>query len=243
MTRDLRSHLPGDLQAPFTRPAGATEVLLVRHGSAAHQGLTSPDGPDVLEGQADPPLTPAGAAQAEAVARRLGQMAVDGVFVTSLRRTQQTAAPLAEALGLEPEVVADLREISLGELEGDEFERRRQAGDPVLARAFAEQRWDVIPGAESMHSFAQRVSRGLKRVADVVGPDAAAVAIVHGGVVAELCHQVTGSDRFAFVHVENASITTLLRTDEGRWRLRTFNDTAHLVEQPDRQRGEQPRSS
>jgi 2,3-bisphosphoglycerate-dependent phosphoglycerate mutase len=243
VTADHRPDLPGDLQAPFTRPSGATEVLLVRHGSAAHQGMTSPDGSDGLEGQADPPLTPAGAAQAEAVARRLGWISFDGLFVTSLRRTHQTAAPLAEALELEPEVVADLREISLGELEGDEFERRRQAGDAVLARAFAEQRWDVIPGAESMDSFALRVRRGLERVAGVVGPDAGAVAVVHGGVIAELCHQVTRSDRFAFVHVENASITTLLRTGDGQWRLRGFNDTAHLAGHPDRQRGEQSCSS
>jgi probable phosphoglycerate mutase len=220
--------LPGDLQAPFTRPAGATEVVLVRHGSAEHQSTSSPDGPDLLDGQADPPLSPAGAAQARTAARRLERSAVDRLFVTSLRRTHQTAEPLAEALGLHPEVVRDLREVALGDLEGDEFERRRRAGDAVLARVFAARRWDVIPGAEPMDLFAQRVRRGLERVADTTGPDASAVAVVHGGVIAEICHQVTGSDRFAFVHVESASFTTLLRTREGRWRLRTFNDTAHL---------------
>lgn len=55
---------------------------------------------------------------------------------------------------------------------------------------------------------------------------------MHGGVIAELCHQVTGSDRFAFVHVENASITTLIRTGEGTWRLRSFNDTSHVATSP-----------
>jgi 2,3-bisphosphoglycerate-dependent phosphoglycerate mutase len=229
---ERHSDLPGDLQAPFTRPAGATEVLLIRHGSAAHQGVESSRGPDTLEGQADPPLTPVGMAQAEALARRVRRIAVDGIFVSSLRRTHQTAAPLAMALGLEPEAVTDLREISLGEFEGDEFERRRLGGDALLARAFAEQSWDVIPGAESMDLFAHRVRRGLERIAGAVGPDAVAVAVVHGGVIAELCHQVTGSDRFAFVHVENASITTLIRTGLGSWRLRSFNDTSHVETSP-----------
>ena len=186
----------------------------------------------MLEGQADPSLSPGGTAQADMVAQRLRGRTVDALFVTPLRRTHQTAAPLARACGLEPAVVADLREISLGELEGEEFERRRAAGDAVLAQAFAAQRWDVIPGAEPMDLFAERVRRGLDRISDRVGPDATAVAVVHGGVVAELCSQVTGSERFAFVHVENASITTLLRTGEGRWRLRSFNDTAHLSSQP-----------
>jgi hypothetical protein len=41
VTSDRCSDLLGNLQAPFIRPAGATEVLLVRHRSAAYQGLTS----------------------------------------------------------------------------------------------------------------------------------------------------------------------------------------------------------
>ncbi|MCZ2811649.1 histidine phosphatase family protein [Modestobacter sp. VKM Ac-2979] len=225
--------VPADLQAPFLRPDRATEVVLVRHGSAEHRVAPSPGGDGAIEGQADSPLTAAGVVQARAVARRLAPVAVDRLFVTTLQRTHQTAAPLAEALELSPEVVADLREVSLGVLEGGEFERRRRAGDTVLAEAFAAQRWDVIPGAESMDAFAQRVRRGLERVAEVTGPDATAVAVVHGGVIAELCHQVTGSERFAFIHVENASFTTLIRSSGGVWRLRSFNDTTHLVGQPD----------
>lgn len=228
MASDSRPGPPGDLQAPFVRPAGATEVLLVRHGSSEHRRNSSTDHPELLDGQADPPLSSAGVAQAKAVARRLSRGVVDHLFVTSLQRTWQTAEPLAEALGLEPRVVPDLREVALGDLEGDEFERRRRLGDPLLGRAYRAQRWDVIPGAEPMGLFAERVRRGLKYVVDTAGPDAAAVAVVHGGVIAEICHLVTGSDRFAFVDVENGSFTRLLRTREGTWRLRGFNETAHL---------------
>jgi probable phosphoglycerate mutase len=228
-------HQPGfgrDLQAPFARPFGATEVVLVRHGSSDHQVAFSAHGPAGPEGQADPPLSAAGVGQARLVAARLSSMPVDRIFATSLQRTQQTAAPLAAALQLTPEVVPDLREVSLGVLEGGEFERRRRAGDDVLAAAFINQRWDVIPGAEPMDAFAQRARRGLEHVAQATGPDATAVAVVHGGVIAELCHQVTGSERFAFVHVENASFTTLLRSSMGAWHLRSFNDTAHLLAAP-----------
>jgi len=58
------------------------------------------------------------------------------------------------------------------------------------------------------------------------------VTVAHGGVIAEGCHQVTGSEGFAFVQVENASFTTLIRMPDGRWRLRSFNDNAHLLNQP-----------
>ena len=218
----------GDLQAPFVRPSGATEILLVRHGSATEGQSASPVSPHRSDGHADPCLSAAGTAQARAIARRVARLPVDRLFVTTLRRTQQTAEPISDALRLAPEVVHDLREVGLGDLEGDEFEKRRLAGDPVLTQAYATQRWDVIPGAEPMAVFAERVRRGLEHLARATGPDATAVAVVHGGVIAELCHQVTGSDRFAFINVENASITMLLRTAAGRWRLRSFNDTAHL---------------
>ena len=48
--------------------------------------------------------------------------------------------------GLEPVVVPDLREVSLGEWEGGEFRIRMAEGDPVALQAVAEERWEVIPG-------------------------------------------------------------------------------------------------
>ena len=53
--------------------------------------------------------------------------------------------------------------------------------------------------------------------------------MVHGGIVAEACRQATGSEPFAFINVDNASITRLVRLATGRWLLLGFNDTAHLA--------------
>ena len=54
-------------------------------------------------------------------------------------------------------------------------------------------------------------------------------AVVHGGVIGELCHQATGSRPFAFIHADNASISRLVVFPGGRKLLRSFNDSAHLV--------------
>src|SRR3954449_5046943 len=88
--------MPRDFQRPFVLPEGATEVLLVRHGSSGRQPHV--DGLDLVDGQNDPPLDEAGLRQAEAVSMRLAQWRADQLFVTPLRRTRQTAAPLAERL-------------------------------------------------------------------------------------------------------------------------------------------------
>jgi probable phosphoglycerate mutase len=213
-------------QHAWALPDNATEVLLVRHG--ASQAAVPGEPFELLEGHADPPLAPEGRAQAEAVAARLAADPPDALFVTPLQRTAQTAAPLTAATGLQPVVIGGLREVNLGEWEGGELRIRTAKGDPLVARIFGEQRWDVIPGAEPMEGFAQRVREGLLEVVEATGPGRRAAAVVHGGVIGELCRQATGAPRLAFVHAENTSISRVVVFGDGRWLLRTFNDTAHL---------------
>ena len=213
-------------QRAFTLPPDATEVVLLRHGASAHAvpGVRFP----LVNGQGDPPLAPEGEAQALAAAERLAEEAVAGLFVTPLRRTAQTAAPLAERLDVEPVVLPELCEVHLGEWEGGEYRIRAANGDPLIRRVIEEERWDLIPGAESPEAVAARARAGVETVVSAVGPGAIGVAVVHGGIVGELCRQATGSRPFAFIHADNASITRLVVFADGRWLLRSFNDTTHL---------------
>lgn len=213
-------------QRRFAPPPGSTQVVLVRHGASAHAVAGKPF--DLLDGHADPPLAPEGREQARAVAERLAPERPAALFVTPLQRTSETAAPLAEATGLEPVAVPDLREVMLGDWEGGELRIRASQGDPLFLRMLAEERWDVIPNAEPMDDFAARVRRGFEAIVERVGPDATAVAVVHGGVIGELCRQATDSRPFAFVHADNCSITRLSVLARGRWLLHRFNDAAHL---------------
>jgi probable phosphoglycerate mutase len=216
-----------DYQGAFMLPPGATEVILARHGSSAQFDPSAPF--DLIGGQSDPPLAPRGHAQSAALASRLAQEPIVALFITTLRRTAETAAPLATQLGLAPIVVPDLREVHLGDWELDGgFTLRRADRDPIRERVLEEEEWGLIPGGEDLRSLGDRVRLGLERVADEVGPDRVGVAIAHGGVIAEACHQITQSRPFAFFATENCSITRLIRSREGRWTLQTFNDTAHL---------------
>lgn len=124
--------------------------------------------------------------------------------------------------------VPELREVALGEYEGAAFEEARLGGDPLLAAVFEHERWDLLPGAEPTTQFARRVRLGLRAVLDSVSAGGHALVFTHGGVIAELCSQVTNSRAFAFIEVDNASLTTLMVSAEGRWTLRGFNDSAHL---------------
>lgn len=57
-------------------------------------------------GEKDPPLSPAGAARAQTLVHVLADVKFDAIYVSPYRRTQQTAAPLAQAQGLTPIVLA-----------------------------------------------------------------------------------------------------------------------------------------
>jgi 2,3-bisphosphoglycerate-dependent phosphoglycerate mutase len=221
----------GFRQARFVPPPGSTTVLLVRHGESAP---AHPDRPfPLVDGHGDPELAPEGRRQAEAVGRRLaaehhGGATIDGLYVTTLRRTHETAAPLADAIGLDPVVVGDLREVHLGDWEGGSLRMRAAARDPVFLQVLAEERWDVIPGAEPFEDFDRRLRQGIDAIVER-HPDGRAVAVVHGGVIGHLLALAARSVGFSFAGADNASISELVVLPDRSWRIRRFNDTAHLV--------------
>ncbi|MCV7217197.1 histidine phosphatase family protein [Mycobacterium crocinum] len=65
-----------------------------------------------------PSLTPTGEQQAAAAANRLKSNGYDGVYASEMVRTQQTAAPMAKALGKQVTVLPGLDEISAGWFDG-----------------------------------------------------------------------------------------------------------------------------
>jgi broad specificity phosphatase PhoE len=103
-----------------------TVVVLVRHAEKVAERGRDPD----------PPLTRAGEARARALADALASTHLDAIITTQYRRTRATAAPLADARRITPEVV-DVRQ-------GDQVARiaqsvrTRHAGQAVLVVAHAE---------------------------------------------------------------------------------------------------------
>jgi len=214
----------GVRQIRFTRPSGATDVFLVRHGESA---AAHPDRPFTLvDGHGDPELHEVGRAQALRVADRLMHADLDALYVTGLRRTAETAAPLASRTGLTPFIEPDLREVRLGEWEGGLFRTMVAEGHPIALRMAAEERWDVIPGAEPAAEFGGRVRRGLLTIA-ARHPDQSVAVFTHGGVIGWILATATGARPFAFNGADNASISHLVVHGD-QWTLRRFNDTAHL---------------
>ncbi|HUC56418.1 MAG TPA: histidine phosphatase family protein [Streptosporangiaceae bacterium] len=211
-------------QGKFLVPPDSVDLFLVRHGQSADyvEGTSFP----LVEGQGDPPLSALGQQQALQVCARLASADLDAIYVTSLRRTAQTAAPLAAALGLVPQVEGGLREVNLGIWEGGLYRKMVHDGHPIAQKVFAEQRWDVIPGAEPDEAFTSRVRAAIETLAAKHAGQRVAV-FTHGGVIGRILALASASRAFAFARSENASISRVVVTEDA-WAVRTYNDTSHL---------------
>jgi probable phosphoglycerate mutase len=212
-------------QARFTPPPGSTVFLLVRHGESAPARVGRPF-PLVL-GRGDPELAPDGRSQADRVCARLAGAQVDAIYVTPLRRTAQTAAPLAASTGRTPTVIEDLIEVGLGDWEGGLFRQMVAEGHPLTVRMREEERWDALPGGEPADEIATRVRRGIERIA-ADHPDQRVAVFTHGGVIGQVLAEAAKSRPFAFTGADNGSLSEVVVTPQ-RWIIRRYNDVSHLA--------------
>jgi 2,3-bisphosphoglycerate-dependent phosphoglycerate mutase len=137
----------------------STDLTLVRHGRTIWHAENR------YAGVSDVPLDETGQAQAHALADWARRQHFDVLVCSPVPRAVATAAPVAAALGLEPEVVADLREVDFGIAEGRTLAEMR-ASHPEAAAAFvANPVAFPFPGAESPAAAAERAVGALRDVA------------------------------------------------------------------------------
>ncbi len=188
-------------------------LLLIRHGQTidnVHGALGT-----VVPG---PGLTELGAAQAAAIPAALAGEAIDAVVVSTMTRTQQTAAPLAAALGLEPRIVDGLQEIDAGDLEGrsDEEAIRLYMGTIFSWWSSFDGR---IPGGENGAEFSERYTAAIAEVY-AEHPDGTVAVVSHGAAIRTWgCWSAQNLDaEFSRTHVlENTGVVTLEGSPDGGW--------------------------
>jgi probable phosphoglycerate mutase len=154
------------------------QLLLIRHAR--------PRRAEVRNGPADPGLSPLGTRQAEALAAWCATEAIDCVHSSPLLRAQETAAPLAAALGLTVETDPVLAEYDADAAAYIPIEELRAAGDP---------RWMERPA--DLPAFQQRVVDGIEELVDAHGSSTAAL-VCHGGVINVYLAWVLGSSEAMF---------------------------------------------
>ena len=113
-----------------------------------------------------PSLTEEGQGQAEQLAHQLARNNFDGVYASDMVRTQQTAAPLAHALGKPVNILPGLREIDAGRY--NDTPTKKADSTYLLAPAL----WlkgdlkDAIPGSISGEEFNDQFTAAVQKIYD-----------------------------------------------------------------------------
>ena len=125
-------------------------LILVRHAepSAADRARCC--------GRTDVELGDEGHARARRLAASLAREPIAAIYTSPLRRARATAAPLAEALGLEPQIADGLRELDFGELDGLGYDEIEARYPEVLGWTSAPSAVR-FPGGESVAELRERV--------------------------------------------------------------------------------------
>lgn len=147
-------------------------ILFIRHGQTPANVLGQLD-----TAHPGPGLTALGQRQAEAIPGALCSETIDALFVSTLLRTQLTAAPLARERAQESRVIDGIHEIEASDLEGMSS---HHAAMRYLDTVFSWAAGDLglaMPGGPNGHDFFGRFDAAIE-----------AIASEHDGTVAVVSH-------------------------------------------------------
>ena len=181
-------------------------IFLVRHAQPDFpEGVKLCLGPKV-----DLPLSDEGLDQARLLARFFAPLPVEKVFVSPLRRAQQTAQPIAGCRC--PLVTLDLlTELDGGEWDGLSFDEIRQRSQTGM-------RGGCPPGGESDASGLERMLQALQIIDE--NTVRCAVAVAHGGVNRLLLCALSGRpSREKKQFAQDYAAVSILEKTNGVWRV------------------------
>ncbi len=213
---------------PKAKPAPATLIFFVRHG-------TTPTTGQVLPGRAPGlHLADSGKAEAEAVAERLtslttppapstngnkshgahGALTVAAVYASPLERARETAAPIAKRLNHKVVVEKGLIEMDFGEWTGAELKALRKL--PEWGNIQRYPSGFQFPGGEAFSAMRARIAATVAMLC-LRHPGEAIVAVSHADVIKAAVSDALGThlDLFQRIVVSPCSVTAISYSPTG----------------------------
>lgn len=160
-----------------------TRILLARHAETDWNRLGR------WQGQADPPLNPAGKEQAAALAERLAGDGIGAIYSSDLVRARDTARAVAARVGIDVIEDAGLREIDVGSWSGLTRTEVAQRFPDGYARWLS---GEIGHDGETRAQLTARVVAAVERIA-LAHPGTTALVVTHGGAIRALRRHADGS--------------------------------------------------
>ena len=200
-------------------------LIFVRHG------VTDWNREGRWQGRLDPPLSESGRREARMIADRLSadsDLRPARILSSTLGRASETAAIVGSAVGVQVEPEPRLVEIGAGEWEG-RTHAELAAIDGERYRAWRTTPGYGPPGGEPITEATERV-RSL--LADATAsPTWPLLLVSHGGTLRILARLLLdlSAERAESVDIDNASVSSAVRSGSAMWRLERWNDELHLL--------------
>lgn len=195
------------------------DLLWVRHGEPERIA----PGTGV---RADPSLTDLGREQARRLADWLSFEPIDAVLASPMRRAVDTATPIAQALGLEVEILDGLVEYDSNSDHYIPMEELRVTKDDRWT-AMVEGRWDAF-GADLPDVFRARVEVTVNEIVERFAGRRVA-AVCHGGVINVALGSVLGVEQPLWFEPGYTSLSRMLASRSGIRSVASLNELAHLT--------------
>ena len=200
-----------------------TRFILVRHGQTEWNR-----GAERFRGRADLALNETGLEQANKIAARLARETIAAVYVSPLKRTLQTAQPIAAAHQLQAVEHSGVLDLDFGALEGMTIDEARLAFPDVIDK------WLTAPGhVKFPKGGSLKAVRG--RIEDLFTD---LVPKHTGETVVLVSHKVVCGAMLCFVLGLSADALWRIQQDNGclnvfekhgdHWVVTLMNDTSHL---------------
>ncbi|MFF0083404.1 bifunctional RNase H/acid phosphatase [Streptomyces canus] len=210
---------PADMGAPAT-------FVLLRHGETP----LTPQKRFSGSGGTDPSLSAVGREQAERAAEALaGRGTIQHILASPLTRTRQTAAAVAERLGIEVTVEDGLIETDFGAWEGLTFGEVRERYPDDLNTWLSDPEAEPTGGGESFAATATRIAATRdKLVAAYAGRTV--LLVTHVTPIKTFVRLALGAPPESLFRMElsAASLSAVAYYADGNASVRLFNDTSHL---------------
>lgn len=200
-------------------------LILVRHGrTPSNTGLLL----DTAAPGAD--LDDHGRKQAQTLADRLADASVQAIYASNLVRTQQTAAPLAQSVGVPVTVLEGLREISAGDYEMASFAMAAElnAYQSTLMKWAAGDLLAKVPGGENAVEFFDRFDAAISTIAESDAQQA--VAVSHGAALRVWCTaRIEGfAEQIGRAHLDNTGVIIAEGSFSQGWSLVDLQGILHF---------------
>ena len=210
-----------------------TTILLARHGESDWNRDRR------WQGHSDRPLTERGREQARALAARLSDIRLDGIYSSDLERARATAETVAQPRGMAVEQVPALREVDVGSWSGltrDQAQERFPEAFATWLRGGA--------GWTDGETYEEMSERVLDAIADIVRgyPDGRVLVVAHGGPIRAVHAAALSMDVHEYRRLRpvepNARLSAVCSENGRLTRLCPANEIPDLLAEEERRRDE-----